>query len=118
MLVMFYVPFQDYYKHKSIEHILILSGDQLYRMDYMELVQVCDCLFHMLYSTVCVILNWLTPVAHIIYRNMLMTMLTLLYHVPLLEKGIGCCSVSSIPSEVALHPDLFVVLEAGHPNMD
>ncbi|XP_051210513.1 glucose-1-phosphate adenylyltransferase large subunit 1, chloroplastic/amyloplastic isoform X1 [Lolium perenne] len=30
---------EDYYKHKSIEHILILSGDQLYRMDYMELVQ-------------------------------------------------------------------------------
>ena len=41
---MLYVPFQDYYKHKSIEHILILSGDQLYRMDYMELVQVCECL--------------------------------------------------------------------------
>ncbi|AQK88787.1 ADP glucose pyrophosphorylase2 [Zea mays] len=30
---------EDYYKHKAIEHILILSGDQLYRMDYMELVQ-------------------------------------------------------------------------------
>ncbi|KAM3413075.1 hypothetical protein ACQJBY_004316 [Aegilops geniculata] len=30
---------EDYYKNKSIEHILILSGDQLYRMDYMELVQ-------------------------------------------------------------------------------
>jgi glucose-1-phosphate adenylyltransferase len=30
---------EDYYKHKNIEHILILSGDQLYRMDYMELVQ-------------------------------------------------------------------------------
>jgi hypothetical protein len=117
MLVMFYVPFQDYYKHKSIEHILILSGDQLYRMDYMELVQVCDCLFHMLYC-MCYF-ELADPVAHIIYRNMLMTMLTLLYHVPLLEKGIGCCSVSSIPSEVALHPDLFfVVLEAGHLNMD
>jgi ADP-glucose pyrophosphorylase len=36
------VLFQDYYKHKAIEHILILSGDQLYRMDYMELVQVGD----------------------------------------------------------------------------
>jgi ADP-glucose pyrophosphorylase len=35
---------QDYYKHKNIEHILILSGDQLYRMDYMELVQVGDIL--------------------------------------------------------------------------
>uniref|UniRef100_A0A0D9WK62 glucose-1-phosphate adenylyltransferase n=1 Tax=Leersia perrieri TaxID=77586 RepID=A0A0D9WK62_9ORYZ len=31
---------EDYYKHKAIEHILILSGDQLYRMDYMELVQL------------------------------------------------------------------------------
>ncbi|KAG8085262.1 hypothetical protein GUJ93_ZPchr0010g10118 [Zizania palustris] len=30
---------EDYYKHKAIEHILILSGDQLYRMDYMELIQ-------------------------------------------------------------------------------
>ncbi|KAL5202105.1 hypothetical protein ABZP36_013057 [Zizania latifolia] len=30
---------EDYYKHKAIEHILILSGDQLYRMNYMELVQ-------------------------------------------------------------------------------
>lgn len=37
---------QDYYKHKSIEHILILSGDQLYRMDYMELVQVGDSLLY------------------------------------------------------------------------
>jgi glucose-1-phosphate adenylyltransferase len=36
---------QDYYKHKNIEHILILSGDQLYRMDYMELVQVGDILY-------------------------------------------------------------------------
>ncbi|XP_066306654.1 glucose-1-phosphate adenylyltransferase large subunit 1, chloroplastic/amyloplastic isoform X2 [Miscanthus floridulus] len=30
---------EDYYNHKSIEHIVILSGDQLYRMNYMELVQ-------------------------------------------------------------------------------
>jgi ADP-glucose pyrophosphorylase len=37
---------QDYYKHKNIEHILILSGDQLYRMDYMELVQVGDILYY------------------------------------------------------------------------
>jgi glucose-1-phosphate adenylyltransferase len=35
-----FVPFQDYYNHKDIEHIVILSGDQLYRMNYMELVQV------------------------------------------------------------------------------
>ena len=27
-------------KNKSIEHILILSGDHLYRMDYMDFVQV------------------------------------------------------------------------------
>jgi hypothetical protein len=40
------VLFQDYYKHKAIEHILILSGDQLYRMDYMELVQVGDPLLY------------------------------------------------------------------------
>ncbi|KAJ1284443.1 hypothetical protein BS78_03G204600 [Paspalum vaginatum] len=30
---------EDYYNHKDIEHIVILSGDQLYRMNYMELVQ-------------------------------------------------------------------------------
>uniref|UniRef100_A0A0A9GR74 glucose-1-phosphate adenylyltransferase n=1 Tax=Arundo donax TaxID=35708 RepID=A0A0A9GR74_ARUDO len=30
---------QDYYNHKNIEHILILCADQLYRMNYMELVQ-------------------------------------------------------------------------------
>ncbi|CAD6230698.1 unnamed protein product [Miscanthus lutarioriparius] len=30
---------EDYYSHKSIEHIVILSGDQLYPMNYMELVQ-------------------------------------------------------------------------------
>ena len=27
-------------KNKSVEHILILSGDHLYRMDYMDFVQV------------------------------------------------------------------------------
>lgn len=48
MLLVFCLPLQDYYKNKSIEHILILSGDQLYRMDYMELVQVCDVLFNQL----------------------------------------------------------------------
>jgi len=42
------VLLQDYYKHKSIEHTLILSGDQLYRMDYMELVQVGDPLLYIL----------------------------------------------------------------------
>ncbi|XP_062185245.1 glucose-1-phosphate adenylyltransferase large subunit 2, cytosolic-like [Phragmites australis] len=30
---------EDYYNHKDIEHILILCADQLYRMNYMELVQ-------------------------------------------------------------------------------
>ncbi|ONM40000.1 Glucose-1-phosphate adenylyltransferase large subunit 1, chloroplastic/amyloplastic [Zea mays] len=30
---------EDYYSHKSIDNIVILSGDQLYRMNYMELVQ-------------------------------------------------------------------------------
>ncbi|TVU02574.1 hypothetical protein EJB05_51984, partial [Eragrostis curvula] len=30
---------EDYYIHKDIEHIVILCGDQLYRMNYMELVQ-------------------------------------------------------------------------------
>ncbi|CAO2170731.1 unnamed protein product [Urochloa humidicola] len=30
---------EDYYNHKDIEHIVVLSGDQLYRMNYMELVQ-------------------------------------------------------------------------------
>ena len=34
------VLIQDYYNHKDIEHIVILSGDQIYRMNYMELVQV------------------------------------------------------------------------------
>jgi hypothetical protein len=89
MLRMLCVPFQDYYKHKSIEHILILSGDQLYRMDYMELVQVCDCLFHLVYCMFSFELA--DPVAHIIFRNMLMIMLTLPYHVHLLERGIGYC---------------------------
>jgi glucose-1-phosphate adenylyltransferase len=42
---MLFIFMQDYYKHKNIEHILILSGDQLYRMDYMELVQVGDILY-------------------------------------------------------------------------
>lgn len=27
-------------KNKNVEHILILSGDHLYRMDYMDFVQV------------------------------------------------------------------------------
>lgn len=27
-------------KNKDVEHILILSGDHLYRMDYMDFVQV------------------------------------------------------------------------------
>lgn len=48
MHLMLLVLFQDYYKHKAIEHILILSGDQLYRMDYMELVQVGDPLLYIL----------------------------------------------------------------------
>ncbi|TVU21513.1 hypothetical protein EJB05_31153, partial [Eragrostis curvula] len=30
---------EDYYIHKDIERIVILSGDQLYRMNYMEFVQ-------------------------------------------------------------------------------
>ncbi|KAG2590356.1 glucose-1-phosphate adenylyltransferase large subunit 1, chloroplastic/amyloplastic-like [Panicum virgatum] len=30
---------EDYYNHKDIEHIVILSGDQIYWMNYMELVQ-------------------------------------------------------------------------------
>ncbi|KAL6615642.1 hypothetical protein ACP70R_037912 [Stipagrostis hirtigluma subsp. patula] len=30
---------EDYYNQKDIEHIVILCGDQLYRMNYMELVQ-------------------------------------------------------------------------------
>ncbi|KAK3164857.1 hypothetical protein QOZ80_1AG0025740 [Eleusine coracana subsp. coracana] len=30
---------KDYYVEKDIEHIVILCGDQLYRMNYMELVQ-------------------------------------------------------------------------------
>ncbi|MBO8631153.1 glucose-1-phosphate adenylyltransferase, partial [Staphylococcus aureus] len=30
--------FEDY-KNRNIEHILILSGDHLYRMDYMDFVQ-------------------------------------------------------------------------------
>ncbi|GJN18293.1 hypothetical protein PR202_gb05439 [Eleusine coracana subsp. coracana] len=30
---------KDYYVEKDIEHIIILCGDQLYRMNYMELVQ-------------------------------------------------------------------------------
>jgi len=46
MHLMLCVLLQDYYKHKAIEHILILSGDQLYRMDYMELVQVGDFLLY------------------------------------------------------------------------
>jgi hypothetical protein len=46
MHLMLCVLLQDYYKHKTIEHILILSGDQLYRMDYMELVQVGDFLLY------------------------------------------------------------------------
>ena len=48
MHLMLCVLFQDYYKHKAIEHILILSGDQRYRMDYMELVQVGDPLLYIL----------------------------------------------------------------------
>lgn len=31
---------QDYYNQLEIEHILILCGDQIYRMNFMELVQV------------------------------------------------------------------------------
>lgn len=27
-------------KNKNVEHILILSGDHLYRMDYLDFVQV------------------------------------------------------------------------------
>jgi len=50
--LMMCVLLQDYYKHKAIEHILILSGDQLYRMDYMELVQVGDFLFILLWGYV------------------------------------------------------------------
>lgn len=34
------LPFFQDNKNKNIEHVLILSGDQLYRMDYMDLVQV------------------------------------------------------------------------------
>ncbi|KAL6842609.1 hypothetical protein ACP4OV_027453 [Aristida adscensionis] len=30
---------EDYYSQNDIEHIVVLSGDQLYRMNYMELVQ-------------------------------------------------------------------------------
>jgi len=30
-------------RNKDIENVLILSGDQLYRMDYMDLVQVPNC---------------------------------------------------------------------------
>ena len=52
MHLMMCVLLQDYYKHKAIEHILILSGDQLYRMDYMELVQVGDFLFILLWGYV------------------------------------------------------------------
>ncbi|KAL5647238.1 hypothetical protein ACJX0J_041593, partial [Zea mays] len=47
---------EDYYKHKAIEHILILSGDQLCRMDYMELVQRLHRVF--LTSMICSILQW------------------------------------------------------------
>lgn len=31
--------FEDYAKNKGIEHFLILSGDHLYRMDYMDFIQ-------------------------------------------------------------------------------
>lgn len=31
--------FEDYAKNKRIEHFLILSGDHLYRMDYMDFIQ-------------------------------------------------------------------------------
>ena len=42
------------------------------------------------------------PVVYIIYRNMLMTMLILLYHVPLLERGTAHCLFIQAfrPSEV------------------
>jgi len=31
--------FEDYAKNKRIEHFVILSGDHLYRMDYMDFIQ-------------------------------------------------------------------------------
>lgn len=34
-----FFPLQDV-KNKGVEHVLILSGDHLYRMDYMDFVQV------------------------------------------------------------------------------
>jgi glucose-1-phosphate adenylyltransferase len=34
------MSFQDV-KNKDVEDVIILSGDHLYRMDYLEFVQVC-----------------------------------------------------------------------------
>lgn len=34
-------------KNKNVEHILILSGDHLYRMDYMDFVQVKIAISHL-----------------------------------------------------------------------
>lgn len=33
-------------KNTNIENVIILAGDHLYRMDYMDLVQVFNYLFH------------------------------------------------------------------------
>jgi hypothetical protein len=117
---MLFIFMQDYYKHKNIEHILILSGDQLYRMDYMELVQVGDILVVFF-----LLLFWLpNPLAYIICRNMLMTMQTLLYHVLLLERGITIedltlTNSSSFSLEIVNQADLLLfVLKAGHLTMD
>ena len=117
--LMMCVLLQDYYKHKAIEHILILSGDQLYRMDYMELVQVGDFLFILLWGYVFILTTWPPGICHLqkhVDDNADITLSCAPVgerYVTTLHQVSNFMSTSSFSSEIIAYADfIFFVLEA------
>lgn len=124
MHLMLCVLFQDYYKHKAIEHILILSGDQLYRMDYMELVQVGDPLLYIvLYVYMFFSLTvWWCPDIYYFQKHVDDNADITLSCAPVGERYVITSGFwfffSTCHQKTGAHADFFFVLEVEHLTMD